>query len=108
SLDVPDVIERLNQAVKDAVREDPDVVFEAIVSPLTDRTSGAPRLDAHAAVLVLDQLLRLVGKPPSENDKSGTLYAILDEFGKQLAEKTDKYLATLAVSFVEQPQYRLA
>jgi hypothetical protein len=83
SLDVPDVIERLNQSVKDAVREDPDVVFEAIVSPLTDRTSGAPRLDAHAAVLVLDQLLKLVGKPPSENDKSGTLYAILDEFGKQ-------------------------
>ena len=33
---------------------------------------------------------------------------VLDEAGKAIAGKADKHLASLAVSFVEQPQYRLA
>jgi serine/threonine protein kinase len=107
SLDVPDVIERLNQAVKDAVRDEPEVVFEAILSPLTGRSAGG-KPDGHTAAQVFDQLLKLVGKPPSEQDKAGALYGVLNDCGNQLAEKADKHLATLAVSFVEQPQYRLA
>jgi len=48
SLDVPDLIEKLNQVVKDTLREDPDVVFEAFVSPppgtvVRGRESRRPR-----------------------------------------------------------------
>jgi hypothetical protein len=78
-----------------------------MVYPLQGRSSGA-RVEAQAAVQVLDQILKLVGKPPAENDKPGMLEAVLDEAGKQIAAKADKQLASLAVSFIEQPQYRLA
>ncbi len=108
SLEVPEVIERLNQTVKDAVREDPEVVFDAILSPLQNRASGVGRVDAQAAVQVLEQILTLVGKPPGENDKAGTISIALSELAKKLTTKADKHLATLAVSFIEQPQYRLA
>lgn len=108
SLDVAEVIERLNQAVKDNLREDPDVIFEALVSPLHGRSGGPGKVDAQAAVHVLEQILKLVGKPPAENDVPGSLQGLLDEFGKKMAGKVDRNLATLAVSFIEQPQYRLA
>ncbi|HEY2787099.1 MAG TPA: tubulin-like doman-containing protein [Fimbriiglobus sp.] len=108
SLDVPEIIERLNQVVKEKLREDPEVAFEALVSPLYKRTGGSGKIDAQAAVQVLEQILKLVGKPPAENDKVGSLQDALDETGKQLAGKADKHLAKLAVSFIEQPQYRLA
>jgi hypothetical protein len=78
-----------------------------MVYPLQGRTSGA-KVEAQAAVHVLDQILKLVGKPPSENDKPGSLEGVLDEAGKTIAGKADKHLASLAVSFIEQPQYRLA
>ena len=79
-----------------------------MVRPVLGRSHGTGRVDAQSAVEVLDQILKLVVKPPTENDRAGSLYAVLVDTGRVLAKTADKHLATLAVSFIEQTQYRLA
>ena len=96
-------------AVQKALREDPDRVFDAFIDPLRTRTPSSGKLDAAAACGVLDQLIKVVGKPPSEEDASfGSLHPVLAAHYAEVAKETEVGLATMAVSFIEQPQYRLA
>ena len=107
NLELEVVVGEFEKAIKDALREDPDRVFHAFVDPLRQRTPGAARFDAEAAIAVLEQILNVVGKPEHESDKVGTLKAVLDRRGKTLAAEAEGHLSAMAVSFIEQPQYRM-
>ncbi len=107
NLELEVVVGGFEKAIKDALREEPDRVFHAFVDPLRQRTPGAARFDAEAAVAVLEQILNVVGKPEHESDKVGTLKAVLDRRGKTLATEAEGHLSAMAVSFIEQPQYRM-
>jgi serine/threonine protein kinase len=106
-LDPPLVVGRFEQAVTDALRGTAESAFDAAVSPLSG--PGAGKIDGSAAVAVLDQLIRLVGKPEADQN-SGTpaLAAHVDTAVKAALTEAEGHLATVAVSFMEQPQYRLA
>ncbi|OWK35796.1 tubulin-like doman-containing protein [Fimbriiglobus ruber] len=107
-LDLPSVIGRFEQVARDALREDPDAVFDAAVDSLRARAAGGGRLDAATACEVLDQLLKWVGKPACENESPGSLETVVQESFKKFAGEIEVNLAALAVSFIEQPQHRLA
>jgi len=97
------------KAARDSLREDPDRVFDAFVDPLQSRTPSSKMIDAPAVCGVLDQLLKLVGKPEADNDSPpGVLMpAMLATFGS-VAKDAERELAFMAVQFIEQPQFRLA
>ena len=107
NLELEVVVGGFEKAIKDALREEPERVFQAFVDPLRQRTPGAGRFDAEAAIAVLEQILNVVGKPEHESDKVGTLKAVLDRRGKTLATEAEGHLSAMAVSFIEQPQYRM-
>ena len=100
------VLARFQQVAQEALRESPEAVFEAAVDTLRTRTPGAGRMDATAACGVLEQLLNLVGKPDGE--LVGSLEATIQITAKKIGTEAEADLSTLAVSFIEQPQYRLA
>ena len=101
------VVETLNAAVRGALREEPDRVFEAFVEPLRTRTPSGGRLDAPSACAALEQLLKLVGKPDCETGQPGSLAkAIVGRFD-ELVKETEAHLAVMAATFLEVPQYRL-
>jgi hypothetical protein len=103
----PAVIARFEKAVADALRGSPEGTFDAVVAALC--TPGAGKVDGSAAVNALDQLIKLVGKP--EVEQSGgtpSLQQTVDVAAKELLAEAEGNLATVAVSFIEQPQYRLA
>ncbi len=75
---------------------------------LRTRTPGSSRTVASVACSILDQLLKLVGKPDVEGEAPGSLDVAVREADKKLVAEVEKSLATMAVSFIEQPQYRLA
>ena len=83
-------------------------MFAAAVDTLRTRTPGVGRLDSAAACVVLDQLVRLVGKPDFEQAAPGTLEATIGDVARAIIAESDADLSTLAVTFIEQPQYRLA
>lgn len=101
------VVEVLNGAARDALREDPDTVFDAFIDPLRTRTPSGGRLDATGACTVLDQLLKLVGKPDCENAQDGTLVATLTARYEELIKETEIHLSMMAATFLDVPQYRL-
>lgn len=101
------VVAALNGAVRTALREEPERVFDAFVDPLRTRTPSGGRLDATSACGVLDQLLKLVGKPECENANEGSLIATLTARFEELAKETEGHLAVMAATFLEVPQYRL-
>ncbi len=107
-LDVTSVVARFHAAAAEALRESPEAVFAAAVDSLRIRTPGVGRLDSAAACTVLDQLIRLVGKPDAEQSAPGTLEATVAAVAAAVVAECDGDLSTLAVSFIEQPQYRLA
>ena len=110
-LDVATVVGRLRAASTEALRESPEAVFAAVVDTLRTRTPGVGRLDAAAACVVLDQLIRLVGKPEGDAGAAAgdaTLEATANGVARAIVAESDADLSTLAVSFIEQPQYRLA
>ena len=107
-LDAASVVGRLHAAATEALRESPEAVFAAAVDTLRTRTPGVGRVDTAAACVVLDQLIRLVGKPDAEQSRPGTLEATLDEVARAVVAESDADLAKRAVEFIEQPQYRLA
>ena len=90
------------------VGEEPEAAFDALVDGLRTRTPGSSRTVAAAVCAIFDQLLKLVGKPDVEEAAPGSLDATLRETEKRLVAEVEKSLATMAVSFIEQPQYRLA
>ena len=103
------VLARFDDGVRDSLGEVPETVFDAAIDALRSRGAGPVKMDAVAAVGVLDQLLKMVGKP--EGDIEGTPPAIprvLEEAGKAAFTEADTRLSEIAVSFIEQPQYRLA
>ena len=107
-LDPPAVAARFEQTVRQVLREEPAAVFDALVDGLRTRTPGSSRTVASAVCSVFDQILKLVGKPDVEMEAPGTLDATIRETEKKLVTEVEKSLATMAVSFIEQPQYRLA
>ncbi len=107
-LDPPAVVARFDQAIRDHLKEDPEAVFDAVVDTLRTRTPGPGRTAASAACSVLDQLLKLVGKPDVEGEGPGSLEVAIREADKKYVAEIEKSLAAMAVSFIEQPQYRLA
>jgi len=107
-LDVPSVVARFHAAARDALRESPEAVFAAAVDTLRTRTPGVGRLDAAAACVVLEQLISLVGKPSGEPAAPSTLEATIGDVARGIVAASDADLSTLAVTFIEQPQYRLA
>lgn len=107
-LDIRSIVDRFHAAAQDALRESPEAVFAAAVDTLRTRTPGVGRLDTSAACVVLDQLIRLVGKPESEHAPPGTLEVTIGDAARVTIAESDADLSVLAVSFIEQPQYRLA
>ncbi|QEL13622.1 tubulin-like doman-containing protein [Limnoglobus roseus] len=108
NLDVEVVVEEFNKAVRDALREEPDRVFEAFISPLRQRTPGGPRLDTEAAYEVIEQLFEVVGTPDADGEKPSSLQRVLDERHKKVVAEVEGHLSAMAVAFIEQPQYRLS
>jgi len=103
------VLARFEKVVSDALRETPEMVFDAAIDTLRSRASGTNKMDAMAAVGVLEQLLKMLGKP--EGDIDGVVPSIpqaLEEAAKTACRDGDTQLSEIAVSFIEQPQYRLA
>lgn len=108
-LDFEQMVGGFENAAKAQLREEPDKVFDAFIDPLCTRTPSSAKLDANAVCSVLDQLIKLVGKPdPTLPDGTGTLHPSLAKHYEKLGKDTEKQLAVMAVSFIEQPQYRLA
>lgn len=107
-LDLPTIEQRFDQAVRDALQEPAEAVFDAAVDTLRTRTPAAGRLDPSTVIEVTDQLLLLVGKPAAESDVPGKLTGVIGEAGKTFATEAEASLAVIAVSFLEQPQYRVA
>jgi serine/threonine protein kinase len=107
-LELESVVEKFNKAIHDALREDPEKVFQAFVMPLRTRTPGAVRLDTEAAYEVLEQLFKVVGTPEADSENPPSLQTILADRHKKLAAEVEHHLSAMAVAFVEQPQYRLS
>ena len=103
------MVDRLDAAVRVGLDESPETLFDAVVNSLKIRTPGAAKLDAMATVQILDQLVKLVGKPDAEQSvaPSGLLDFIETE-AKAATLEIEAHLSEIAVSFIEQPQYRLA
>jgi hypothetical protein len=102
------LIGRLTAAVTEQLREKPEAVFDAAVDALRTNTPVAGKLGAQAAVGALDQVIKLIGKPTVEMGEPGTLAAVIDVAARQVLTTAEGHLATVVVSFIEQPQYRLA
>ena len=108
-LGIEDTSAIFHRACQDVLREEPDRVFDAFIDPLRTRSPAGGKLDATSACEALDQLLKMVGKPDCENDpQNGSLHATLTARFEELAKDAETHLASMAVSFIEQPQYRLA
>ncbi|MDB5308063.1 MAG: hypothetical protein JWO38_2265 [Gemmataceae bacterium] len=103
------VVEGFNEAARGALREDPEKVFDAFVDPLRTRTPSGAKLDAGAACSVLDQLIKVVGKPSSDGEEvEGGVQRALTAKQVEIGRDGEAQLALMAVTFIEQPQYRLA
>ncbi len=104
-----DLVLRFDAAVRVGLSENAEVVFDAVVNSLKIRTPGASKLDAMATVDVLDQLVKLVGKPDVEESHSASsMKAFIDVEAKKATLEIEAHFSEIAVSFIEQPQYRLA
>lgn len=102
------VVEVLQGAARAVLREDPDKVFDAFIDPLRTRTPSGGRMDATSACTVLDQLIKLVGKPDVENDpQTGSLHAAMSQKFDELVRETEGHVSVMAATFLEVPQYRL-
>jgi hypothetical protein len=99
---------RLMEALQEALQEPPAAVFESIVDVLRTNTPTRSRIDQDVACRVLEDLLKLVGKPGPEPEIAGSLPPVIAAKRKELAAEAETTLAAIAVSFLEQPQYRLA
>ena len=104
------VLDTLEATAAAALRETPDAAFDAAVHPLRTRTPGSSRFDAAAGVAVLEQLIKLIGKPPAQEDDEtrGAVHPPLAAKAQELGREAEAVVALMAVRFVEQPEYRLA
>ena len=103
------LLDRLEASVRTGMGESAEVVCDAVVDSLKARTPGAGKLDAMAAVAVLDQIVKLVGKPDSEaSAATPSMMVFIEAEASKATLETEAHLSEIAVSFIEQPQYRLA
>ncbi|MBN9517919.1 protein kinase [bacterium] len=103
------VFDGFHEAARAALREDPEKVIDAFIDPLRTRTPSASKLDVGTIIPVLEQLLSLVGRPDAEEEaQKGALHAPLMAKYHEWARDADAQLALMTVTFIEQPQYRLA
>jgi len=103
-----DMIGSMHSSVRESLREDPDRVFDAFIDPLRARSPATGKIDAASACSVLDQLLKVVGKPACENDLSpGSLHDTLNARYEKLLKEAETNLAIMAATFIEVPQFRL-
>jgi serine/threonine protein kinase len=107
-LTTQDVIGAFHAAVRESLREDPERVFDAFIDPLRARTPSGGKIDAASACTVLDQLIKVVGKPDCENDPMpGSLQDTLNAKYELLIKEAETNLAVMAATFIEVPQFRL-
>ena len=107
-LDPKSIRNRLEIAVQTALGEDPESVFHSALDLIRTNTPTGSKVDAGIVCSILDNLLKLVGKPGPDSDLPGSLTRVVAHTRKQLITEAETHLATIAVSFMEQPQYRLA
>ncbi len=99
---------RFRASVQGVLGDSPESVFSAFVETLRTRSPGSAKLDAQVACQVLDQLIQFVGKPAQEQSPPGSLAATIKAEAAKIDADAQNDLSTLAVNFIEQPQYRLA
>ncbi|MDW8267202.1 MAG: tubulin-like doman-containing protein [Gemmataceae bacterium] len=104
------VIDQLESACERALGEMPESAFAALTDRLAPRDPNSPGVTAAAVADVVKELEQLVGRP--DDDHQGLqgirLVDTLDSATRELTAGYEQRLAELAVSLVEQPQYRLA
>src|SRR5690606_4784091 len=93
-------------ATREALGDEPEKVFDALADPVRTRTPSRSKQDATAVCAQLEQLFKLIGRPDDET--AGSLHAALTARAQALAKEAEGQLAFMAVTFIEQPQYRLA
>ncbi|MBA4063463.1 MAG: hypothetical protein C0501_07075 [Isosphaera sp.] len=106
-LGIEATVGELNGAVREALREDPDRVFDAFIDPLRTRTPSSAKVDAAGACAVLDSLIKVVGKPDCESDAPGSLVAPLTARYEALTRDAEGHVAVMAATFLEVPQFRI-
>ena len=102
------ILDRFNSAASQALHDQPEEIFRALLGSLRATVEGSGRLNIDNVYDVFDQIIRLVGKPDAENGVPGSLEETIKDSLQNFAPDAESRLATMAVSFVEQPQYRLA
>ncbi|MFO0797235.1 MAG: tubulin-like doman-containing protein [Gemmataceae bacterium] len=103
------VVEGFEAAARSHLREEPERVIDAFIDPLRTRTPSGSRMEVNAVLPVVEQLLAMVGRPDAEDDaQRGVLHAPLMAQYEKWAREAESHLATMTVTFIEQPQYRLA
>jgi len=103
------VVEGFEAAARNHLREDPERVIDAFIDPLRTRTPSGARMDVNAVLPVVEQLLAMVGRPDAEDEaQRGVLHAPLLAQYQKWAKEAEAHLSTMTVTFIEQPQYRLA
>jgi hypothetical protein len=107
-LDAAAILARFELAVREVMQQSPESAFDAAVNALRNRVPGATRVEADAACELLDQFVKLVGRPEGDQDIPGSLGTAIHAARQAFLNELETGLATIAVSFIEQPQYRLA
>ncbi|MBA4191269.1 MAG: hypothetical protein C0467_25080 [Planctomycetaceae bacterium] len=106
--DLATMAEDFRHAVQETLREDPDKVFDAIVSPLSTRTPSVSTFDAVGACTVFDELLKIVGKPDTEDGSNpGLVHGALTARFERLMRDAEGHIGLMAATFIEVPQFRL-
>ena len=98
-----------HSAARALLREEPERIFDALIDPLRTRTPSGGRFDAASACGVLEQIIKLVGKP--ETDSSQIISTVAKCFNarfEDLTKEAEGHLAVLAATFLEVPRFRLA
>lgn len=109
NLDLDAVVARFDASVREALREDSDKVFDAMVNMLRAKSANSnTRVEAEDAAVTLEQILDVVGRPDQEQGEPGSLCKVLSARYQKMAAEAEKHLGALSVWFLEQPQYRLA
>ncbi|MFO0936195.1 MAG: tubulin-like doman-containing protein [Gemmataceae bacterium] len=107
-LTLEQLVEKFEQSAEAAFREKPDRVFDAFVDPLRVRFQGAGKFDENVACDIIEELFKLVGQPDPDADSQSKIDEALRVTSKYLSLESENHISTLTVSFIEQPQYRLA
>ncbi|MBA2226906.1 MAG: tubulin-like doman-containing protein [Thermogemmata sp.] len=95
--------------------DDPDRYCDALLQSLRTHTPSASKVDAFAVCQVLDQILRLVGKPQVDPQPEADLRfpqpicdSVFAATYERLLRECDAALSVLAVQMLEMPGYRFA